>query len=67
MKSCSFKIQELMFGQYMALLRKAVGEKKIRARTSEKSHPVSEGGTAVFVMLLEGEVRKAEEDLEARP
>ena len=49
-KSCSFKIQELMFGQYMALLRKAVGEKKIRARTSEKSHPVSEGGTAVFVM-----------------
>lgn len=49
MKSCSFKIRELMFGQHMALLRKRVGE-KIRARTSEKSHPVSEGGTAVFVM-----------------
>lgn len=51
MKSCFFKLRELMFCQHMALLRKGDGEKKtIRAGVSGKSHPVSEGETAVFVM-----------------
>ena len=50
MKSCFFKLRELMFCQHMALRRKGDGEKKIRAGVSGKSHPVSEGETAVFVM-----------------